>query len=246
MSELVTCPACSKQASLPDEFLGKRVTCPFCVHAFLVPMTRAEALSPSPPPLPARATDPAPGRDEPSEFAPLALFVKVKNPDEGLMGRMLMGRMKAKLTPEGLSWKSEGRDVLLPVGCGAAYRGENILSVQHEGRDLELIVYKPFHSEHRLARDIAAFLDGGRAEFRGADYRFPWYLIVLSVLPAFLGIFGIIPFLLSIGPIVLSNEVAKREQWPLANRVALCALIAVGTFVAYGILVALMVAMRLR
>ena len=127
MSELVTCPACSKQASLPDEFLGKRVTCPFCSHAFVVPTTRAEVPTLSPPPLPATA------REGPADFAPLSLFVKVKAPHEGLMGRLFMGRMRAKLTPEGLSWKSAGLDVLLPVGCGAAYRESNVLSARHEG-----------------------------------------------------------------------------------------------------------------
>jgi hypothetical protein len=243
MSELVTCPTCSKQASLPDEFLGKRVTCPFCSHAFLVPTTRAAAISP--PPLPVRATDPAPSRDGPADFAPLSLFVKVTDPHEGLMGRLFMGRMKAKLTPDGLSWKSGGLDVFLPVGCGAAYLQENVLSVRHNGRDLELIVYKPFHSEYQLTRDIADFLDGRRASL-AASYLFPWYLIVVSMLPACVMILGCSGILVGVGMLALSQQVAKREQWPLANRVALCGAITAFTYVFYAILVAVIVWTRLR
>ena len=235
MSQLVTCPTCSKQASLPDEFLGKRVTCPFCSHAFLVPTTRQDVANP--PPLPIRT--------EPSDFALLSLFVKVKDADEGLMGRLFTGRMKAKLTPEGLSWKSGGLDVFLPVGCGAAYVGENVLSARHEGRDLDLIVYKPFHSEYELARDIAESL-AGRTAIRRASYLFPWYLLVVSILPAFVMFFGISGVLFGMGMLALSQHVAKREQWPVANRVALCGLIAVFTYVFYASVVALIVWTRLR
>jgi hypothetical protein len=76
MAEIVTCPACSKNLQVPEDFFGKTVQCPECKQTFLAqaaaPASSAASVSASPgpaaPSVPAWEQPPArSARDEDEE-----------------------------------------------------------------------------------------------------------------------------------------------------------------------------------
>ena len=66
------------------------------------------------------------------------------------------------------------------------------------------------------------------------------------MLPVCLVILGLPGILVGLGTLTVSQQVAKREEWPLANRVALCGVVAAFAYVFYATLAALFVWSRLR
>ena len=251
MNHVFACPECAQKLSLGAEFVGKMVRCSKCRHAFPCPATSPEVPRSSPVsfaatpevPIPspvsfAETTSPALARERGPrrirKFALIAFTVKVNDPEKALKGAM-----KAKLTPEGLLLTFKKKEIHLPAGGGAKYLKSNKLSVPHEGRNLELTVFKPFHYVKRLTRDIADFLDGGLDDIHGPDYRIPWYLIVLAMLPIGIPILtlgGALPALLGGGMTGLSLLIAQREQWSLAVRIVLCFVVAVVAYALFGAL----------
>ena len=109
----------------------------------------------------------------------------------------------------------------------------------YEGRDLELTVLKPFHYVKRLTRDLADFLDGGIDDIHAPDYRIPWYLILVALLPVGIPVLtlgGALPGLLGGGMAGLSLYIAQNERLSLAVRIVLCLLVAMVAYALFGAL----------
>jgi hypothetical protein len=75
-------------------------------------------------------------------------------------------------------------EVCVPVGTPVRYLGGNRLLVPLDDRDIELAVGHLLIYRQRLARDVATFLSGDRAQPRPGDYRWPWYVVLLWLAPA--------------------------------------------------------------
>ncbi len=58
MSEMVTCPSCSRPLRVPDDLLGQQVKCPVCNTAFLAELSGPAPLPPRPEPSPGPARGP--------------------------------------------------------------------------------------------------------------------------------------------------------------------------------------------
>ena len=61
MSQLITCPECSKHLQVPENLLGKKVQCPECKHTFnaVLPETEVAPVSSKPLPPPVESKAPA-------------------------------------------------------------------------------------------------------------------------------------------------------------------------------------------
>ena len=91
--------------------------------------------------------------------------------------RVLRGRMDAELTDRGLHLrKPRQQPAFAAVGGKARYLGANRLVVTVEGREVELVIDKPWTSNYHLARDVAGFLNGQRGFPERRAYTVPWYL----------------------------------------------------------------------
>jgi hypothetical protein len=171
-----------------------------------------------------------------ASFPPLTFKARVRDPRN-----RLKGTVPARLTPAGLELGKGASKVELPVGTSAKYRGGNQLTVAQEGEQLELSVFKLFHYQNRLARDVAEFLNGERASLRAKDYALAWYLLLPAILPLGIPILtlgGAIPAAVGFGLAAAACAVAGRETWPAGLRVAVSLLLGL---VGYAGLLALVV-----
>jgi hypothetical protein len=170
------------------------------------------------------------------DFPPVTFGVRVNDPS-----RLLKGNWQARLTPEGLKLRSGKKQVELPVGTPAEYLDGNRLALAYEHRRLKLTVGKPFHYQNRLARDVAAFLNGEKDDLRAADYHLPLYLLLPAVLPLGIPILtlgGGIPAVVGAVLAAGAAAVATRETWAPALRIAVALLFSV---VGYAALLAVVV-----
>ncbi len=111
--------------------------------------------------------------------------------------RVLRGRMDGELTDRGLHLrKPRHQPAFAAAGAKARYLGANRLVVTVEGREVELVIDKPWTSTYHLARDVAGFLNGQRGFPEGRTYSVPWYLYCLPALfvalPFAAGPFGLL------------------------------------------------------
>jgi hypothetical protein len=164
---------------------------------------------------------------------PLQFKVAVKDPDG-----LLKGTFAAEATEDGLEMKVKNNQVVIPVGTKAKYLGGNKLAVDHEDRRLELTVSKHFHYVHRLARDLADFLNGNIEALEAQDYRMPWYIYAPAVLPIGIPILtlgGAVPAAAGFGLAGAGLVIAQQERWPAALRIAASTLLALAGYGALGL-----------
>src|SRR5205823_3365438 len=123
-------------------------------------------LAPAAPPQPIR----------PFKAIPFGVLFQ-RDPD-----RLFRGRAEAEVSPDGLRIRLRNRrDLWVSVGGQhpARYVGGNRLAVFLDGREVTLAVVRPRTDLNRLTRDVAAFLNGTRAELNGRSYGLPWKLALL-------------------------------------------------------------------
>jgi hypothetical protein len=76
---------------------------------------------------------------------------------------------------------------------------------------------------NRLARDLAAYLDGDGPAPRAGDYALPWYLFIPVVVPLgipLLTLGGILPVAVGFGLAGVIFAIVWKDNWPTAVRVA--------------------------
>jgi hypothetical protein len=216
MPAALDCPTCRRPLRLPEEALGQLVQCPLCFDDFIADPAAAKvvAAAPAPAPPPAQAapavveTAPVTLVDEaetapaealvpepaavvtvsPVDFRPLFFPVLVRDPD-----RVLKGLWDAELTETGLRLTRPRHSAeFIPVGKGSArHLRANRLAVNVHGREVVLELDKPRVDQARLARDVAAYLNGERGPLDPGGYRVPKWLWLLPLAPLGLPIVGI-------------------------------------------------------
>lgn len=165
------------------------------------------------------------GPDEPLEFR-----VRIKRDPYEVM----KGEWKAKLTRKGLYLQQKEDREVVPVGTPAEYLADARFLVTFGGRRLEMVVHRFGYYEHRLARDVAVYLDGTKRTLRRKTYVLPWYLFVPTVLPLGLPVVvrgGLIPGGIAGGVAAalagLSFLIVQKEDWSVPARIALVLALAV-------------------
>jgi hypothetical protein len=143
----------------------------------------------------------------------------------------IKGRCPATVSAEGVILSPAGKDkVVLPIGTNVKYQGGNRLSVDLGSRKLELAVERSFSAQNLFTHDLSAFLNGDIQTIQSNDYVFPWYLMVLSVLP--FGALYILHLMHGFEDVVVTSVVAAfivvlaamcllvatKERWSILNR----------------------------
>jgi hypothetical protein len=211
MTVAITCAGCRRSLRVDEGLVGQSVQCPLCIETFVA---EADAIQPAPLPKQAlRRAVLAPGpEDRPGDaaseppaavgptpavaarptqaFRPLTFAVLLAHDPD----RLLHGRADAELSVDGLRVRLRSRRDLWAGVCGqhpARYVGGNRLAVFLDGREVTLTLVRRGTDLNRLARDVVAYLNGGRASLDLRDYRLPWKLTLLpwlAVLVPFLAI----------------------------------------------------------
>jgi hypothetical protein len=180
-----------------------------------VPLAASRPVVPPPRPRHQRAEQPEP---EPFE---LNFHAVVRDDPE----RLLYGKLRARLTHNGLRLQ-QGDDAVLAVpGAGAEYLGDNTLAVEVDGRRVRLALVRPAWHQARLAGDAAAFLNGDLATLDPADYPVPWWLFVPALLPLGIPVLtqgGAVWSALGGGLAGVCLSLAVLERLPAAVRVPAC------------------------
>jgi hypothetical protein len=118
-----------------------------------------------------------------------------------------------------LRLESAGQSLVVPVGAPVRACGGNRLELTVQGRPVEVAVSRLGCSQPRLARDLAAFLQGDLHDLRPAAYTFTWpVLVALAPLAIPLLMGGGWWWLLGAGLGALGCVLVRLERWPLARR----------------------------
>ncbi len=248
MPQVMNCPHCSKKVGVPDHAAGKNVRCPGCQQIFTVPAIAVAAPAPKPPPLPPvpqeaitseppapakrRAPEPAEEEDYEEEEdrprrrpgarprGPMKFKLAVKaDPD-----RKLKGIFDAELTDEGIRvWQGKKRNFVVPVGARAVYDGKNLVALEIDDREVQFNVVLFGSYQHRLAKDVVAYLKGKRERLHPQHYKLEWYLLVPAVLPFGIPIItlgGALPCAIGFGVGAGCLIIAQQDRWPVPARLA--------------------------
>jgi hypothetical protein len=248
MSLTAYCPHCQQLLKLPENAGGKLICCPACKKTFtapdVLPAAPAEAITAAAPPSDAVQ----PGRSAPArpeegwarrpagevpDHPPMELRVQLKKDPQ----KKLKGAFVARLTREGLQLKQGSKhDFLIPPGAGAQHLGGNMLSLTIGDRPVEVHVTKLGVYQMRLAREMAAFLNGERGPLDPKRFRVEWYLLLLALLPIGIPILtlgGLIPALVGGGLFAATFAIVQQERLSVALRVVLALLLVLA---GYGVL----------
>ncbi len=206
MTVAITCAGCRRTLRVPGDQIGQTVRCPLCIESFVAeadpnqPPPLAEKATPRKRVVVAELahdasedvvvatleSDAAPAA-EPQTDLPTRPTKPFKTVSFGLLffhdpDRLLRGRVEAELTLDGLRVRLRSRHALYVPVLGphpARYLGGNRLAVFLDGREVTVALVKARTDLNRLARDVAAFLNGRRAEVNGRAYALPWKLTLL-------------------------------------------------------------------
>jgi hypothetical protein len=157
--------------------------------------------------------------------------------------RELKGQFQATATTNGLRLQQGKKwDLRVPVGSEARHQKGNVLTVDIEGRRVDLAIASFTLYRERLAQDLTRLLQGKRDGLDPERYQVPWYLYAPAVLPLGIPIItlgGAIPGALGFGLAGGCVAVAQRERWSVPVRLA----VSLGLVLAgYGALAGLLVA----
>jgi len=169
--------------------------------------------------------------------APFDFKAAVKNDP----AKLLKGQLQCCVSSHGLRLQQGKKlDLLLPVGTAASCGDDGRLRVPIEGREVELTATSWALYPQRLARDLCAFLQGRRPPLVRHDYTIPPYLYVPAVLPLGIPVLtlgGALWAGLGFGLAGACTGIIRREQWPVAARVAsVLGLSAAGYAVVFAVL----------
>jgi hypothetical protein len=171
--------------------------------------------------------------------APLKFKLTVKADPE----RQLKRAFDAELTDEGLKLKQgKKHNILVPIGSRAIYDGKNVIVLEIDGREVEFTVMLFGSYQHRLAKDVVAYLKGKKERLDPQKYKLEWYLFAPALLPLGILIFaqlGAIPWGTAFGGVGGCVAIAQQDKWPVPARLA--AMFGVSV-IAYFVFFALMLA----
>jgi hypothetical protein len=199
----------------------------------------------TPAPRPVRAVSPLPETEAPRpvlpvkrrSFSPLRFPVMVTaDPD-----KKLKGRLEAQINSDGLTlWQGKNEAAHAPVGTSCRYLGKNRFVLTLDDREVTLAAIPPRKYQHRLARDVVAFLREEKSSLREADYNMPVALYLAAGAPLSVAIVAIIFRIATQSPAWASAGIwggiwggvggglagaafamVQREKWPMAGRVVL-------------------------
>lgn len=152
MPQQSRCPKCSKMLSVSEKHLGKSIRCPGCQTTF--PMTAPSDFDAD---ISPRVQRRSPRRTTVDDFEPWDLKVTVhKDPD-----KQLNGILDGQITADGFSLKQKDKfHVELGVPSTVRYADGNKLTVEIEGRIVEIAISSFNLYQSRVARELAKFLAG--------------------------------------------------------------------------------------
>jgi WD40 repeat protein len=160
--------------------------------------------------------------------------------------RKLKGQCSAEWAPDGLHLQQgQKADVLVPVGSQAGYLKGSSLYVRLDERRIEMAVAGLMIYQQRLARDVAAYLNGERQQPDPKGYSIPWYLFLPAFLPLGIPIItlgGAIWGALGAGLFAACLALARVEKLPAIVRVLLALLL---SGIGYAIVIAVVVSSTL-
>jgi hypothetical protein len=152
--------------------------------------------------------------------APLKFKLTVKSDPD----RRLKGVFNAELTDEGIELRQgKKHDILVPIGADAEYDGKNLIVLEIDEREVTFHVVLFGAYQHRLAKDVVAYLKRKKDRLSPHRYKLEWYLLLPAALPLGILIFaqvGAIPWGTAFGGMGGCLAVAQQDKWPVAARLA--------------------------
>jgi WD40 repeat protein len=148
---------------------------------------------------------------------PLKFQIVIKNDPE----KALKGTYQAHAGPAGLVLDKGKEQVVIPIGTRVRSLKGNLLTIEFEGRRVEVQVGRLGWYVNRLARDIADFLEGKLPHLNPRGYALEWYLFAAAVLPAGIPLItlgGAIPAAVGFGLVGAGLAIAQMEKAAKALR----------------------------
>ncbi len=156
--------------------------------------------------------------------------------------KLAKGQFTCQVTPQGVTLvKGKKQEFRVLVGDGAEYLGKNRFAVPVENGRLELTLSGYGRYYRRLARDVVNYLNGQGPMPVLDNYKIPWMLFLLVMLPLGIPIItlgGALPAMIGCGLVGANFAIVQNEDRSVAGRVGLCLLL---TGVAYAGFVAILV-----
>ena len=154
------------------------------------------------------------------------------------------GRYQVELVDDTLILTKGKNQVTIPVGTPTRYQGNNKIEVTLPDCTLQCLVAKFGHNQKRLAEDLAKFISGQGSFPILSQYRIPWILLVMSLLPIGIPIMtlgGALPAGVAGGACAVCFGISSNDKWPIAIRTLLCIAVNVCAYVGIGIFVYFMI-----
>ena len=160
----------------------------------------------------------------------MSIKLKVKSDPKGVLkGEYLAETDRDRL----VLTQGKKRHIEVPVGTDAEYLGGNRFEFDTEDARVNATVSKFGLYQDRLANDLVEFLRGERSEVDLSDYKIPWFLYGLSVLPIGIPILtlgGALPAMVGVGTAAVCFAVAQKEDLAMPLRIAGIVLIVIAAY----------------
>jgi hypothetical protein len=154
------------------------------------------------------------------------------------------GTYQVQIHDSGVTLSRSGQEpIAVPVGSSVQVDAKATLQVATDNHEFRMRVLGFTLANQRLAEDLGAFLNKQAPPPNVSEYKIPTYLFVLAVLPFGIMIVtrgGALWGAVGGGLFAVGVAVAKRQELPLAARIAILVLINV---LAYGGVIALVLAL---
>jgi hypothetical protein len=130
----------------------------------------------------------------------------------------------AELTDEGVKLRQgKKHNFVVPIGSRAVYDGKNLIALEIDEREVEFTVMMFGSYQHRLAKDVVAYVKGKKERLDPKRYKLEWYLLVPAVLPFGIPIItlgGALPMAIGFGVGAGCVVIAQQDKWPVPARLA--------------------------